>query len=179
VQDGIRTYYPGIPDFIQVGEHQFVQQELAHLWITEMLTSWFVPSPFGVTRQAYHNLYRTSATNCARIYDHALVGPHASDIEGGGWQFGIRLTTEHVWDAFVILSLLRDHAARNWCMQAPHIGSQRDRFVRLMEERNRRIVQEGQAEVSHYCDKCLRLYVNPDDQMGKHILSFLAVRNDC
>lgn len=29
---GVHTYYPGVPRFIQVGEHQFVQHELALQW---------------------------------------------------------------------------------------------------------------------------------------------------
>ena len=36
VQAGIRTYYPGVPPFIQVGEHQFVQRELVMQWIDLM-----------------------------------------------------------------------------------------------------------------------------------------------
>jgi hypothetical protein len=88
-------------------------------------------------------------------------------MEDAGWQFGAKLTTEHVWDAFVILSLLRDHDRRDLCMQVLHTGLQKDRFTSLMEERNIQIISEGQDEVSHYCQKCLRLYNGPGGQLGK------------
>jgi hypothetical protein len=42
VQDGIRTYYNGIPVNIQIGEHQFAEKRLIQLWISLMLVSWQV-----------------------------------------------------------------------------------------------------------------------------------------
>ena len=33
IHGGIRTYYRGIPDLIQVGEHQFVERSQMHAWI--------------------------------------------------------------------------------------------------------------------------------------------------
>lgn len=43
VRDGQRYYYEGIPDFLQVGEHQYVDQALANAWIDLMVVSWYVP----------------------------------------------------------------------------------------------------------------------------------------
>jgi CxC5 like cysteine cluster associated with KDZ transposases len=40
VHSGIRTYYGGVPDFVQVGEHQYVEQKLADMWIGAMLLGW-------------------------------------------------------------------------------------------------------------------------------------------
>jgi hypothetical protein len=40
VQNGIRTYYGGVPDLIQVGEHQFVEASLINTWVDLMLTAW-------------------------------------------------------------------------------------------------------------------------------------------
>lgn len=40
VRAGVRTYYGGIPDYIQVGEHQFVETALVYHWVDLMLTSW-------------------------------------------------------------------------------------------------------------------------------------------
>ena len=43
VKNGICTYYDGIiPAIIQVGEHQFADQQLVQLWIALMLVSWQV-----------------------------------------------------------------------------------------------------------------------------------------
>ena len=43
VHEGQRTYYPGVPEFIEVGEHQFVEQVVARMWTTNLLLGWFVP----------------------------------------------------------------------------------------------------------------------------------------
>ena len=40
VQTGERTYYHGIPQYLQVGEHQFVEDRVAKLWINQMLVAW-------------------------------------------------------------------------------------------------------------------------------------------
>ncbi|KAF8228357.1 hypothetical protein L208DRAFT_1291845 [Tricholoma matsutake] len=42
VNEGVCTYYNGIPAVIQVGEHQFAEKWLVQLWITLMLVSWQV-----------------------------------------------------------------------------------------------------------------------------------------
>ncbi|KAJ7871333.1 hypothetical protein B0H13DRAFT_2012715 [Mycena leptocephala] len=54
VCDSVRTYYSGIPNAIQVGEHQYIEREVLSLFIGLMLISW------------------TSATNAARVYDTCL-----------------------------------------------------------------------------------------------------------
>ena len=40
VKAAVRIYYDGIPDIIQVGEHQFIEGKLIRLWIMMMLVSW-------------------------------------------------------------------------------------------------------------------------------------------
>jgi hypothetical protein len=37
-----RTYYGGIPDLIQVGEHQFIEKRVINLFIGMMLVAWYV-----------------------------------------------------------------------------------------------------------------------------------------
>lgn len=37
---GVRYYYEGIPDFIQVGDHQFVEHKVVRHWIDLMLCGW-------------------------------------------------------------------------------------------------------------------------------------------
>jgi len=85
-------------------------------------------------------------------------------LEDSGWQFGSKLRTEHVWDAFVLISLLRDHEDRGRLLEVPHGGMQKDRFTTAMEERNLRIIHEGQDEIDHTCDTCTRKFkeVLPD-----------------
>src|ERR1700728_1921002 len=111
--------------------------------------------------------YRVSATNCARTYELAEARREPADLEAEGWQFGSKLTTENVWDAFVLLSLLEDHNARHTQLHLPHTGNQKDRFTGAMIERNERIVLQGQPEIGHYCDKCMRTYETEDGSYYK------------
>ncbi|KAG2340594.1 hypothetical protein BDR05DRAFT_845112, partial [Suillus weaverae] len=41
VKAGVQTFYPGIPDILQVGGHQFVETKDIHLWHTMTLISWY------------------------------------------------------------------------------------------------------------------------------------------
>ena len=36
------TYYGGVPDIIQVGEHQFIEKRVLNLFIRMMLVAWYV-----------------------------------------------------------------------------------------------------------------------------------------
>jgi hypothetical protein len=105
-------------------------------------------------------MYRVLATNCARTYELAQVRRNPQDCEDKDWQFGTKLTTEHVWDAFVLLSraLLEDHKEQHTVLQLPHTGKQKDRFTKEMANRNERIIREGQPEIAHYCDKCMQTF---------------------
>ncbi|KAJ7921546.1 hypothetical protein B0H13DRAFT_2415239, partial [Mycena leptocephala] len=111
VRDGIRTYYSGVPDAIQVGEHQFAEREVLSLFIGLMLISW------------------TSATNAARVYDSYLSKPESRPTYKD-WppSHSFKLRTEHVWDGFLILSLLEDHEERTKILRVPHDGEQKTRF---------------------------------------------------
>lgn len=42
LHNGIRTYYEGVPDLIQIGEHQFAERSLVQHWVDLMLTAWYV-----------------------------------------------------------------------------------------------------------------------------------------
>jgi hypothetical protein len=82
-----------------------------------------------------------------------------TSLKGTDWQFGSELTTEHVWDAFVIVSLLEDKLRARQRLHVPHTGAQKDRFREAMAARNRDIVLYGQPDaVGHACDKCFRKY---------------------
>ena len=112
------------------------------------------PSRFDITWQ----WDRLSATNCSKVYDLSFSQRETSSLEDAGWPWGFKLKTEHVWDAFVILSLLHDCQERSLQLEVPHTGLQKDRFTTAMRQRNSRFVQEGQAEIDHWCRKCTRIY---------------------
>jgi hypothetical protein len=79
------------------------------------------------------------------------------------------LTTNHIWDGFVILSLIEDAVVCSRLLRVPHIGSQADRFKLAMEERNNRIILNGQPDaVWHACDRCMRIFLMPDGNFGKN-----------
>ena len=42
VCNGQWTYSPGIPELIQIGEHQFVEVAVVKMWRAEMLFRWYV-----------------------------------------------------------------------------------------------------------------------------------------
>lgn len=128
-----RQYYSGVPQYIQVGEHQFVERKLAMHWIDLMR----IP---------------VSATNCARLYNEA--GSQHENV-AREWQFNLTVTTEEVWDAFVILALLDDHQLRNTRLCVPHGNSQSTRYTAAMRARNERIVTEGQDKLPHACYGCM------------------------
>lgn len=109
-----------------------------------------------------------SATNNAVAYDRALSYRRQKlDAEPGGWRFGMKLTTEHVWDSFVLWVLLKLHFRQHRKVIVPHHGLQKDRFTALMKERNNEVINEGQDEIAHYCDKCLRVYEDDDGNLRK------------
>jgi hypothetical protein len=113
VKDDVRTYYRGVPDVLEVGDHQFAEREVLNLFTGLMLISW------------------TSATNGARVYNTCLSQPENKPDE---W-FSSDLRTEHVWDGFCLLSLLEDHAKHDTILSVPHGGLQKDRFKEAMKAR--------------------------------------------
>src|ERR1700761_5839702 len=64
VHAGLRTYYPGVPDLIQVGEHQFAESRLVNMWISSMLLGWCVANSIcdslGLTREPIGSLLQTA-----------------------------------------------------------------------------------------------------------------------
>ncbi|KAF8911997.1 hypothetical protein CPB84DRAFT_1841711 [Gymnopilus junonius] len=127
VQGGRRVYYDDtkIPDIIQVGEHQFIERKVIELWITLMVVSW------------------TSATNCARFYNSALSGNRKPP---SGWTFGFTLDSDHVWNGFMILSLLEDLVPRKQVLSVLHTGLDQDQYKEAMQVRNRRMRLYSQPE---------------------------------
>lgn len=80
---------------------------------------------------------RFSASNISREYEAALTDH--SYFNPSEWKLGNRLTPNHVWDGFIIYSLLQDRERRGFLLEVPHNGTQTDRFMEAMEERNRYI----------------------------------------
>jgi hypothetical protein len=75
--------------------------------------------------------------------------------EDPNWKFGTKLTIEHVWDAFMLLSLLKDHEEQGRVLKLPHTRKLKDRFMKEMADHNERIICEGQSEIAHCCEMCM------------------------
>ena len=41
VSKGERVYYGGVPDVVQIGEHQFVERQVIEIWLS-LLDHWYV-----------------------------------------------------------------------------------------------------------------------------------------
>jgi len=77
----------------------------------------------------------------------------------GDWQFVSHLSVEHVWDGFILYSLLDEKNRSREQLKVPHTGQQSERFRHAMEQRNRDMILNGQPDaVSHACDKCFCYY---------------------
>ena len=79
-----------------------------------------------------------------------------------GWATSSALTCDHVWDSFLLLTLLEDHRTQRTTLHLPHGGDRRNRFTEAIRARNIRIKLFGQEELRHYCDKCTRKYKGAD-----------------
>ncbi|KAG1840446.1 hypothetical protein F4604DRAFT_1598862 [Suillus subluteus] len=137
---GVRTYYEGLPEYVEVANHHYVATNVVHM---------------------------VSAMNCAWNYDLSHACLERSSILDGAWPFSPQLTTENVWDGFVILSLLNNCRSRGVRLHVHSKIEQKYRFTLAMEECNACMVTEGLPELPHYCDLCMRTYDDNDNKTHK------------
>ncbi|KIK77892.1 hypothetical protein PAXRUDRAFT_28728 [Paxillus rubicundulus Ve08.2h10] len=108
-----QTYYAGIPDYIQVAEHVYIEHQVIDLFRASMEVSW------------------TSATNCARLYNICFgKGKEATH----NYPISFTISSDHVWDGFIILSLLEDCDCHGMLLNVPHGGDQNLLDGPVMEE---------------------------------------------
>ncbi|KIJ47694.1 hypothetical protein M422DRAFT_163649, partial [Sphaerobolus stellatus SS14] len=140
-----RTYYGGIPQYIQSSKKIFVERSLCERFCTQMAMSW------------------TSATNCARIYNAEFDDLRASIKLPAGWKFTLKLDTDNSSDAFYLYSLLLDHSCQGSFLKLPHHApNNTERLHDALELRNMQMVGPGQPEWNHACSGCTKLYKNSD-----------------
>lgn len=151
VRDDVRQYYAGVPAFIQVSGHKYIEQAVLAHFTTLSVLSW------------------TSSTNAAHIYHESLSKLTDDQKENPK----LRLRTEHTSDGFDILALLRDARDHGTVLEVPHKGEQKDRFTAAMRARNDRIRCAGQPEQAHWCTRCVRRF---DDEDGVTRASLIPSR---
>ncbi|EIW51585.1 uncharacterized protein TRAVEDRAFT_137153 [Trametes versicolor FP-101664 SS1] len=149
VRGDVRQYYEGIPDYVQVADHTYIENALLEHFTMLSVLSW------------------TSSTNTAHIYHESMshLPSDARDIPR------FQLRTEHTSDGFVLLALLRDAKDRGSVLEVPNSGDQQERFKDAMIARNRRIQFSGQPEYAHWCQKCHRRF---DDDSGPHFVDCIV-----
>lgn len=112
----------------------------------------------------------------SREYEAALTDH--TYFDSTEWNLSNRLKTEHVWDSFVIYSLLEDYQSQGLFLEVLHTGEQANRFKDAMKQRNQRIVFFGQPDaVRHVCDKCMRVFKHEDGSFCKCFLVLLICYN--
>jgi hypothetical protein len=145
VKNDTRFYYDGLPDILQVADHQFIEHGLIDMWRTSINVAW------------------VSFANCAAIYLNTHKTTTMDKIPES-WKFKGKLDGKNVAHSFILMALLEDHKRRNTTLQVPHSGLQSERYKLAMREKNDRTRLYGQTELRHRCKKCVREY--PDNILG-------------
>ncbi|VDB87437.1 unnamed protein product [Peniophora sp. CBMAI 1063] len=152
VKEQKRYYYSaeqrahGTDQYVQVGEHHFVERDLCEAWTLSMLNAW------------------VSNSNIAAQYNQMLPFLERSHKHRYQYDYVWRkfMRPEHVWTAFAVHALLQHHDRHGSTLVVPHGGLQDVRFKAAMEARSTHIQEHGQEELMHFCDKCCRQYVAED-----------------
>ncbi|KAG2125160.1 hypothetical protein DEU56DRAFT_743984 [Suillus clintonianus] len=108
VKDKTRMFYPGIPDIIQVGGHQFMETRVVRMWRTLMLVLWM------------------SMSNCTRLYNVSLM-QNVKPPPDFPWNF--ELMGDHIWHGFVQFALMEDCVEHHTILSVPQDGDQRAHFM--------------------------------------------------
>lgn len=103
---------------------------------------------------------RVSATTCAKVYNTRLghKTKREARVKLEQWNLSCSIRGAAVWDAYVVVGLLRDHTERQATLVVPDKIDQRYRFTAAMKERNARYQLYGLGQTRHRCDKCMRVY---------------------
>ncbi len=155
VHDGVRQYYDGIPEYIQVSGHKFIERQVLEHFTMLSVLSW------------------TSSTNAAHIYQQSM----AKLSEDAPEDSRFRLRAAHTADGFLILALLKDAKDRGVVLEVPSTGHQKDRFTAAARARNARITESGQPEFAHWCTKCVRRFDDADGVTRTSLSSSIFVNS--
>ncbi|KAJ7511947.1 hypothetical protein B0H11DRAFT_1700190, partial [Mycena galericulata] len=140
-----RTFYPGVPVFIQSSQHFYIDKDLCELFSVMMATSW------------------TSATNCARTYNSGLSNQSIRSALPPTWPTSLELDVEDVWNSFFLYALLLDHQVRGKILKLSNTApSQSERLRPALHERNLRMAGTGQPAWNHACNLCCAIHTDED-----------------
>lgn len=170
-----RIYYDyttSLPDVVQIADHYFVDYQVAKLWKAMMHTSWYVAIYFVSSNvPSDRSITSTSATSCAHIYNLALANAESTNFPNTKW-FTKDVTMDHVWNAFIITSLLEDCRQQRCILEVDQRHNQSERFTQAMLDRNRRMRLYNQPLARrHFCSKCTRVVSDDEGNIGESPLS--------
>ncbi|KAF8581765.1 hypothetical protein K439DRAFT_1274843, partial [Ramaria rubella] len=150
----LRTYYPGVPRFVQASQKFFIEASMCEIFTTMMNCSWWVSHCPG------------------RIYNQAFSPLAIKEILPSEWQPMLTCYYDDIWDSFFTYSLLLDSHTHAEVLELPHWrGTQADQLCPALEAQNERMMGIRMEQWNHGCNKCTRVFDGADGQ--KHRLSTL------
>lgn len=129
---------------------------------------WIVPGKHTclLPRLLWTSKFRTSVTNCARIYNMSFTPDYIKAFLPYDWKPSLSLYYDDVWDSFFIYSLLIDHKAQLSTLQVPNQAwTQVDRLWLALESCNHRMMGPGQPEWNHACETCVHVFPGENGEM--------------
>ena len=115
-----------------------------------MLISWYVSSNTTLIRLIVN---RTSASNCAAVYNQSLTQPQN---QPKNWEFSFNLWPEDIWEGISHLAILEHYKKEGDTLTVPHGLDQKDQLAEAIQKHDQQFDNEGQPEWAHYCEKCIR-----------------------
>jgi len=115
-------------------------------------------------------IYRTSATNCARIYNEGLATNSSENTPSlpAATQKSLELRVKDVWNSLFLYWLINDSVETGSVLNLEHdCATQADRLLPALRSCNTRMVGTGQENWNHACDKCCWIDTAPDESQSK------------
>lgn len=153
-----RVYSLEVPQYLEITQHSYIERELVAVFRHQMAFTQYVHStPRGFFHSFIDSSTSASGDSIARIYN-TTIPPAITQAAS--------LTTELVWHAFWLCSLLQ-HAERiGQPLRVPHRVHQDTRWSNALDARNRFTVGTGQPLWAHACDDCEKIIFTEDAAGG-------------
>lgn len=136
------------------------------MFTSMMVRSWYVHRQLK-TRCFLTFYCRSSATNCAHVYNEGLKRDKIAAELPAAYSKQLVLDTETVWNSLFLYWLIDDAVERGVSLQLRHDAPQNARLRDALEARNMRMVGPGQDAWNHTCDLCCWVNDEPDGTQSK------------
>jgi len=120
--------------------------------------------------------FRTSASNCARIYNDGLALHSLSSSLPAAYSKKFVLDVENIWDGLCLSWLLEDADEREEVLVLIHDApTQAKRLQPAMQARNLRMAGPGQEAWNHVCELCCWIDTRSDGRKGEFEINLLSL----